>query len=185
MPAAAIEKITVSEFLQMEDFEEGYFYELFNGEIVKRSSPSTDHQRASFNLALILGNHIKEKELGSCFTAPFDVALDDVNLVQPDLLFISAARASIVTERCVEGAPDLVVEILSPGTFKTDRSDKMQLYRRFGIAEYWILDPNYRSVEVYNLQEGEYRLTSFAIEHGAVASTVLKGLKVEVEKVFF
>lgn len=184
MLETAVARITVPEFLEMDSFEEGYFYELLNGEIVKRSSPSTDHQRTSFNLSLILGNYVKEKALGQCFTAPFDVALDEVNLVQPDLLFISAARASIVTENCVEGAPDLVVEILSPGTFKTDRSDKMQLYRRFGIAEYWILDPRNRSIEVYNLQEGEYRLTSFAIETGEAASTVLEGLKVEAGMVF-
>ncbi len=184
MPETTVARVSVREFLELDIFEEGYFYELLNGEIVKRSSPSTDHQRASFNLSLIFGNYVKDKELGTCFAAPFDVALDDTNLVQPDLLFVSAARASIVTENCVEGAPDLVVEILSPGTFKADRSDKMQLYRRFGIAEYWILDPKNRSVEVYNLHGGEYRLASFAIEAGEVASAVLEGLKVEVGKVF-
>lgn len=184
MTVTAIEKITVPEFVELDDFEDGFFYELLNGEIVKRSSPSTDHQSASFNLSLILGNFVKEKKLGRCFTAPFDVVFDEENLVQPDLLFVSAARAGIVTANCVEGAPDLIVEILSPGTFKTDRNDKMKLYRRSGVPEYWIIDPKSRTIEVYVLQDGEYNLASFAVETGDVNSTVLPGLTVSVQQVF-
>lgn len=184
MTITAIEKITVPEFLEMNDFEEGFLYELINGELVKRSSPSTDHQAASFNLALLLGNFVKEKKLGRCFTAPFDVAFDEENLVQPDIIFVSTARAGIITDNCVVGAPDLVVEILSPGTFKTDRNDKMKLYRRFGVSEYWIIDPKSRTIEVYVLQAGDYNLASFAIESGEVVSTVLLGLGIPVQQVF-
>ncbi|MEQ1744950.1 MAG: Uma2 family endonuclease [Saprospiraceae bacterium] len=184
MTLTAIERITVPEFREMADFEEGFFYELINGEIVKRSSPSTGHQAASFNLALIFGNFVKEKKLGRCFTAPFDVAFDEENLTQPDILFVSTARAGIVTENCVEGAPDLVVEILSPGTFKADRDDKMNLYLRFGVAEYWIVDPKNRSIEVYTLESNKYQLFSFSIESGEVVSLVLPGLKVPIEQVF-
>jgi Uma2 family endonuclease len=184
MPATAVEKITVSAFLEMNDFEEGFFYELINGEIVKRSSPSTDHQRASRQLFKLIDAFVSDKKIGECFYAPFDVIFDDVNLAQPDILFVSAARASIVTNKCVEGAPDIVVEILSPGTFKTDRSEKMKLYRRFGIREYWILDPRNRAIEVYELKEGEYSLASFAIESGEVLSGVLEGLKVSLEQVY-
>jgi len=116
--------------------------------------------------------------------APFDVAFDEENLVQPDILFVSTTRAGIVTEHGVEGAPDLVVEILSPGTFKTDRNDKMKLYRRSGVPEYWIIDPKSRTIEVYVLQDGEYNLASFAVETGEIVSTVLLGLSISVQQVF-
>ncbi len=184
MTITAIEKITVPEFLEMDDFEEGFLYELINGELVKRSSPSTDHQRASRQIFNLLHAFVLEKKLGECFYAPFDVALDEENLVQPDIMFVAAARADIVTENCVEGAPDLVVEILSPGTFKTDRNDKMKLYRRFGVSEYWIADPKNRTIEVYVLQTGDYNLASFAVENGEVVSTVLLGLSIPVQQVF-
>ena len=184
MTSTAIEKISVREFQEMEDLEEGFLYELIHGELVKRSSPATDHQTASFNLTLILGNYIKEKKLGRCFTAPFDVIFDEENLTQPDILFVSNAKSAIVTDNCVEGAPDLIVEILSPGTFKTDRGDKMKLYCRFGVAEYWIVDPKNRAIEVYVLKEKTYELLSFGIETGEVESTVLPGFKVPVQEIF-
>jgi len=184
MTLVAIEKITVPEFVELDDFEDGFFYELINGEIVKRSSPSTDHQRASRQVFNILNAFVFEKKLGECFYAPFDVIFDEENLVQPDLLFVSSARAGIITDNCVEGAPDLIVEILSPGTFKTDRNDKMKLYLRSGVPEYWIADPKSRTIEVYVLQDGEYNLVSFAVESGEVSSTVLSGLTVSVQQVF-
>jgi len=184
MSVTTIEKLTVQEFQEMDNLEDGFLYEIINGELVKRSSPSTDHQTASFNLTLILGNFIKEKKLGRCFTAPFDVIFDEENLAQPDILFVAQAKSAIITENCVEGAPDLIVEILSPGTFKTDRGDKMKLYSRFGVAEYWIVDPKNRAVEVYGLKDKTYELISFGIESGEVESTILPGLKIPVEQIF-
>ena len=184
MTAVAIDKLTVPEFLEMDDFEEGYIYELINGEIVRRSSPSTAHQVASENLNFHLQTFVRAQKLGRCFTAPFDVAFDDENLAVPDLFFVRAANVSIISKRCVEGLPDLVVEILSPGTWHTDRGNKMKLYRRFGVAEYWIVDPKNQAIEIHALQNGECELVSFASETGEIESSVLPGFKLDVQKIF-
>lgn len=184
MSVTAIGKLSVQEFMEMDTLEEGFLYELINGELVKRSSPSADHQRSSRQVFKILENFVSTQKLGECFYAPFDVIFDEENLTQPDILFVSQAKSAIVTENCVEGAPDLIIEILSPGTFKTDRGDKMKLYSRFGVQEYWIVDPKNRAVEVYGLSGQVYELISFGIESGVVESTVLPGLKIPVEQIF-
>lgn len=184
MTFTSIAKITVREFLEMDNLETDFLYELINGELVKRSSPSTDHQRCSRQIFNLLNAFVLANKLGECFYAPFDVIFDQENLTQPDILFISEAKSDIITESCVEGAPDLIIEILSPGTFKTDRNVKMKLYRRFAVAEYWIVDPKNRAMEVYVLKDKVYELASFGIETGEVESTVLPGLKVSVQQVF-
>lgn len=175
---------TAREFLDLDIFEDSYFYELINGEIVKRASPSTNHQNASSNLLRILFRHVPDKVGGKIFHAPFDVYLNEENLLQPDIMFVSEANAAIIKKGCIEGAPELIVEILSPATFKTDRGDKFKLYRRFGVAEYWIVDPRTRIVEIYSLQNGDYDMTSFALETGIVHSKLLEGLAVDIEQVF-
>lgn len=177
-------KLTVRAFQALDVFEENYLYELLDGEIVKRSSPDTPHQNASANLLRILFEHIPGKSPGRIFHAPFDVVLSENNMVQPDLIFISAANSGIVKEGCIEGVPDLLVEILSPGTFKTDRGLKFRLYRQAGVAEYWIVDPRSRSIEVYILNEGDYELMWSGLDGEEVESKVLAGLKVSVDEVF-
>ena len=182
---AVLEKTyTVSEFLEMDDFEEGFLYELINGEIVRRASPSTDHQQASSNLEFLMQLHIRENKLGKLFHAPYDVQFDDYNFLQPDIIFVAKENAGIITPGCIQGPPDLLVEILSPGTHKDDRGDKMKVYRRSGVREYWIVDPRNKSIEVYTLKESDYELSFFAMESGEIASNVLDGLKIAVEKVF-
>lgn len=181
----ALEKtLTVREFLELDIFEEGYLYELINGEIVKRASPSTEHQRASTRLLTLFLPFVTSSKLGEIFHAPYDVYLDEENLVQPDIIFVTAANSDIVQKGCIEGIPDLLVEILSPGTYKIDRGDKFKLYQRLGVSEYWIVDPRGRTIEVSTLNEGFYELTWLGEEGGEVESKVLAGLKVHVNEVF-
>ncbi len=182
---AVLEKTyTVSEFLEMDDFEAGFLYELINGEIVRRASPSTDHQRASRNLFRQIDSFVLNNSKGECFCAPYDVQFDDYNFLQPDIIFVATENAGIIKPGCIKGAPDLLVEILSPGTHKDDRGDKMKVYRRSGVREYWIVDPRNKSIEVYTLKDSDYELTFFAMESGEIASQVLEGLTIAVEKVF-
>jgi len=176
--------LTVKEFLELDIFEDGYFYELLNGEIVKRSSPDTDHQNASSNLTFILQSFVRAKKLGQIFFAPYDVYLDEENMPQPDIIFVAKENKAIIKKGCIEGAPNLVVEILSPGTFKKDRGEKFKLYRASGISEYWIVDPRSQTVEIYVLQNGDYDLVSYAVEKGEVESQVLTALRVEAADIF-
>ncbi len=176
-------KISIDDFLEYNDFEEGYLYELINGIIVKRASPSAAHQRVSRHLSRLMDNFIFDNKLGEFFSAPLDVYLTQNDLTQPDLIFVSNANAHIVGSY-INGVPDLVVEILSPGTAKMDKGDKRNLYQKCGISEYWIVDPKSQSIEVYFLEEGIYNLISFAQETGAIESKVLSGFSMNVEGVF-
>jgi Uma2 family endonuclease len=175
--------ITVAELFDME-LEEGYFYELLNGHIVKKQAPSPQHQEAVANINWLLNNFTREKDLGKVYTSPIDVFFDKYNNTQPDVLFIKKDRLFIVTPNGIEGHPDLVIEVLSPSTYRNDRIGKMKLYCEFGVSEYWIVDPIYKVVEVYNLENNAYVMTSNAVETGEITSKVLDDFKTNIEQIF-
>jgi Uma2 family endonuclease len=175
--------ITVEELFQM-DLEEGYYYELLNGHIVKKQAPSPQHQKAVANLNWLINNFIREYELGDCYTSPIDVFFDKYNNTQPDILFIKKERLFIVTPDGIQGHPDLIVEVLSPSSYKNDKVDKMKIYCQFGVSEYWIVDPNNKAVEIYTLENNAYSMSILASESGEVTSKVLADFKVDIEKIF-
>ena len=175
--------ITVEELFNME-LEEGYFYELLNGHIVKKQAPSPQHQEAVANINWFMSSFIRERDLGKVYTSPIDVFFDKYNNTQPDILFIKKERLFIVTKDGIQGQPDLVVEVLSPSTYRVDRIAKMKTYCEFGVSEYWIVDPIYKAVEVYSLENNAYIMTSNAIETGEISSKILDGLTIDLEKVF-
>ena len=176
-------KLTVEELFEME-LEEGFFYELINGNIVKKQAPTPAHQKAVTRLVTIMTNFVLEKQLGEVYTSPIDVFFDKYNNTQPDIIFIRKDRDFIITDNGIEGHPDLIVEVLSPSTFRYDRKEKMELYCGFGVSEYWIVDPKNQSVEVYTLENDRYIMTYFAIEKGDIESKTLEGLKFEVSLIF-
>jgi Uma2 family endonuclease len=135
-------------------------YEILEGELTVTPSPSTKHQTASGNLFILLSQYIKERNLGKLFHAPIDLILESNSVLQPDLLFVSKARQHIITEKAIEGAPDLVVEILSPTTSRTDRVTKAQIYARHSVPAYWIVDPEREAIEIYLLEADGYRLAA-------------------------
>jgi Uma2 family endonuclease len=137
---------------------DGRRYELHEGELSVTPAPGSRHQRISGNLNEILRAHVKDARLGEVFYAPLDCILDQTTVVQPDLVYLESGRAHLVSERGIEGAPTLVVEILSPSTTRIDRSTKRQLYVRYGVPYYWIVDPEARTIEAYVLAEGSYEL---------------------------
>lgn len=155
-------KLTYEDYVELPD--DGRRYEILDGELEMSPAPAPLHQRVSQNLAFALHGHVRERGLGRVYHAPIDVLLADTTIVQPDLVFISAAREAIVTRRAVEGPPDLAVEILSPWSVRRDRVAKATLYARFGIGHYWLLDPEARTFEVYEAERAEYRLVA---THGA------------------
>ena len=175
--------ITVEELFEM-DLEEGYYYELLNGHIVKKQAPSPQHQKAVANLNWFINNFIREHDLGDCYTSPIDVFFDKYNNAQPDILFIKKDRLFIVTKDGIQGHPDLIVEVLSPSSYRNDRIVKMKLYREFGVSEYWIVDPIYKVIEVYSLENNAYTMTTMAAETGEITSKVLEGFKIDIEKIF-
>ncbi|MCU0444571.1 MAG: Uma2 family endonuclease [Microscillaceae bacterium] len=180
----AEKKYTIAEFISLDELDENFYYELINGEIVKKSSPTPWHQLILARVYDSVGNFVKTNQLGTVFFAPVDVFLDKENLVIPDLIYISNTKKSIITNNGIEGSPDLIVEILSPSTAKYDRDGKMKTYKRNQIDEYWIIDPKAQSIEVYIWQNGDYDLLTYAVEGGKIESKVLAGLSLSAQELF-
>src|SRR5882672_3925039 len=151
MPTRAV--LTYSDYAALPD--DGRRYELHRGELSMTPSPRTRHQGAVLALGSRLYDHVKSRGLGRVFVAPTDCILSDVTVVQPDVLYVATDRLSIISERGIEGAPTLVVEVLSPSTAYLDRNRKMSLYEEHGVPYYWIVDPESRSIEAYALAEAQ------------------------------
>lgn len=156
--------------------------ELIDGEVVVTPAPETGHQLVSMSLAAALDRFVRPARLGWVLAAPIDVRLSDTNVVQPDVCFVSREQRDIIIRRGLDGPPDLLVEILSPATRGRDLGAKRELYGRFGVPEYWIVDPRSRSVEVLTLRDGAY--APLAIEGGVVRSAALPGFAMPLAELF-
>ncbi len=164
---------------------DGYRYEVLDGELYMTPPPTIKHQRASFHLALKLGNFVLEHNLGEVLLVPCGVYLPNHPVpVQPDILFVHTRQHEIIGGEYVEGAPDLVVEVLSPSNWLYDRREKFQAYQNAGVPEYWIVDYRAGTIKVFFLEKGTYALLN-QYESGAVAqSRVLEGFTVAVDELF-
>jgi Uma2 family endonuclease len=169
------------EFIPQE--REGDRHELIDGELVVSPVPLDRHQSASSNIVFALETFVRQHRLGRVRTAPSGVRLAHDTLVVPDLYFIVRDRLHLLGEKGMQGPPDLVVEILSPGTRRRDIGLKRELYARFGVAEYWIVDPDAKSVLVLALEEDHYEEISLG-EHGAIVFRVLPNLRLTFDEVF-
>jgi len=164
--------------------EDGNRYELIDGELYVAPAPTTKHQRVSAALFEFVGPFARKQGLGSVFYAPMDVTLDPPRptRVQPDLLFVAQARESIIQEKGIYGAPDLVVEIVSQTSHWADLYDKRDLYRRCGVSEYWIVDPDERYVLVYRFAESAEARKLAASD--TLNTPLLPGLEIPVASIF-
>jgi len=178
-------KLTYDDFLLFPD--DGKRHELIDGEHYVTPSPNTRHQRISGRLYLLIGNWLEAHPVGQLFYAPFDVVFSNFDVVEPDLLYMSNARAAeILTVKHVSGVPELVIEIGSPGTRKRDETLKRRLYERTGVTEYWVVDPDLDAIRVYRRStEGFDRPFELSAEAGDVLSTpLLAGLEIPLARVF-
>ena len=159
-------------------------WELLDGELVMVPSPNIPHQRVATDLVSLLNAFVKERGLGSVYSAPTDVVLSDNNVVQPDLLFISREREHIITRANVQGAPDLAVEIRSPSTAERDLTVKRRPYAEHGVNEYWLVDPDGMTVTVLLLGEGGYEEAGTHRSGQSFASTTVEGSSVSLDEIF-
>ena len=176
--------------LTYEDYErfpvDGKRHELIDGDHHVTPAPSRKHQYVSGWLQARLFSFVGERRLGHVYSAPFDVVLSEADVVQPDLLFVSNERKPRLTERNLQGAPDLVIEISSESTRRTDETTKRKLYERFGVREYWVVDPVLETVRVYRRAAGGF---ASAVELSAEAadrleSPLLAGLELPLAEIF-
>ena len=177
-------QLTYEDYLLFPD--DGKRHEIIDGDHYVTPAPKTKHQKISFNLTVAIGSFVKQRGLGLILAAPSDVILSDENVVQPDLLFVSAARASIVTEDNIHGAPDLVVEIISETTRKKDEVTKRKLYERFGVQEYWVVDPELETVKIFRrTQEGYGRAVELSKEaNDSLTTEFLAGFDLPLAEIF-
>ena len=159
--------------------------ELLDGDLVMVAAPNLKHQKVQFRLGQKLGQFILEHDLGEFFFAPCDVVLSDTDVVQPDLLFVSREREHLLSGgENVQGAPDLVIEILSPATAERDRGYKHELYGRHGVAEYWLVDPMAETVSVHRQRTGVLTVARTFSRKQTLRSSLLPGLELHLEDVF-
>ena len=173
-------KLAYEDYASLPDDER---YELIDGELMPMPSPKKIHQRLVLDLSWIL-RLLEEMGLGELFIAPFDVILSDFNVVQPDLLFVSRERSYIITEDNIRGAPDLVVEILSPSTADYDRTVKRELYERYGVPEYWLVDPYAKTITILRLGADGYNAYAVYGEGDALSSPTLAGFSMNLSELF-
>jgi Uma2 family endonuclease len=184
MPSPGV-KLTYDDFVQFPD--DGLRHELIDGEHYVTPSPNTKHQTVSINLTVLIGSWLEHHPIGRLFHAPFDVVFSHYDVVEPDLLYMSNARAAdALTPKHVRGVPELVVEIGSPGTRKRDETIKRRLYERTGVTEYWIVDPDADTIRVYRREGDAFSQVSvLSAERGDVLTTsLLPNLEIPLARVF-
>ena len=160
-------------------------YELLDGELIMVPAPNLGHQRIGTQLGWRLAQFVTEKGRGEVFFAPCDVVLSNTDVVQPDLLFVSHERAHLLLGGDnVLGAPDLVVEILSPSTAGRDRTLKRALYAKHGVREYWLVDPDARTVTVLRLDGSAFAVVGLYGEEQTLTSPMLAGFAVDLNEIF-
>ncbi len=158
--------------------------QLINGELIMSPAPTPYHQQVLSNLNDFLKTAAKEAG-GRVYFSPIDLFINEKNVVQPDLLFLSKGKLSFVKRRGIDGAPDLIVEILSPSNIFTDRNTKMEKYFEFGVDEFWIIDPGNKTLEIYLRGQSNPAVPYlYLAEEGKVTSTVLKNMEFDLKEIF-
>jgi len=171
-------QMTAAEFLALPESNQPT--QLIDGEMIVTPSPIPAHQRCVLNSIQILEALIPDGEI---FVSPIDLYLDDSNVPQPDVLWIAANGKCVVGEKYLSGPPDLIVEVLSPSTAREDRTVKFLLYEKFGVREYWIVDPA-KLIEVWILDGGRYVRQGIYNIDETFNSPVLGGKMVVVKAIF-
>ena len=160
-------------------------YELLDGELVMAPAPSLRHQRIDTRLSSLLHVFVTERGLGEVFCPPCDVLLSATDVVQPDLIFVAREQRRILAAGdAVRGAPDLVVEILSPSTAARDRTLKRVLYARHGVREYWLVDPDAETVAVMVLSNDGFKVEAVYGQGQTLTSPTLPGFTVNLDEIF-
>jgi len=174
-------KYTDADYMML---EEGAPFQLINNNLIMSPSPNPFHQAIAIRLGQIILNFLDDKDFNDYLGTDVDVKFDDGNVFRPDIVYISEARRQeILTDRII-GAPDMVIEILSPSNAYYDLRHKKDLYEKFGVKEYIIIDPIAEDAELYSLKNGAYYIHQKAKKAEALNSILLTGLRFDLAKIF-
>ncbi len=175
-------KYTYQDYLKLP--EDGKRHEILNGELIMTPAPTPLHQLTSGAIYKLLSNYVEQHHLGYVLYAPCDVVLDEFHVVQPDILYISKANKKIISDNNINGVPDLIIEIISPTTAYYDLVEKKDIYQRFGVREYWLVDPKRRSIQIFVLKKSKFIQDQELIKSGKIYSNVLPQLQLSIEQIF-
>jgi Uma2 family endonuclease len=164
--------------------EDGHRYEVVRGVLYMAPAPSMDHQASVTRFVYFLMEHVEFKGLGRVFVAPADVELSPCDIVQPDVFVVLNAHLDYITSSRLIGSPDLVVEVASPGTARHDLNEKLKAYARAGVPEYWIVNPDARTIEVLKLEGSAFYSLGLFSGSAMLPSLVAPDLPVKVEQFF-
>jgi len=182
MGVEVVPKLTFEQFRQLPD--DGKRYELVRGEVHLTPSPTTKHQLVLQRLFASLNSHLSKNPLGRMLIAPLDVRLGADTALQPDMRYVANAHVAIIQEDYIRGAPDLVVEILSPSTAAHDRATKLHLYAEAGVGEMWFIDPQAKTVELLKLQGNKYLVEAALAGRQTLTSTSFPGWELPLPDLF-
>jgi Uma2 family endonuclease len=178
----SVKPFTYDDYLALPD--DGKRYEIIGGELSLTPAPSTRHQKIQIRLGALLLTHVDKYSLGSVFTSPTDLALSLVDIVQPDILYVAQGQSHIIAERNIVGIPNLIIEIVSPSSSKRDREEKLDLYQHYGLLEYWIVDPEIQTVEVFLYSESRLQRVETLKVGGQLHANQIPGLVLEIAEIF-
>ncbi len=177
-------KLTYQDYLELPE-EPGCRHEILDGQLIKEPSPNIPHQRVSRRLHRTLEDYFWQVDpAGEVFSAPLDVTLGKHTVVQPDLLYVAGNQQEIVKHTRIDGAPLLIVEVLSPATSRKDRLQKREMYQAAGIRHYWLADPQQQSLECYQLQQGSYILAASSMDDELLRHPAFQGLGIDLGKLW-
>ena len=174
--------LTVAEYRNLP--ETGPRYQLIEGDLYMAPAPNRFHQDISRNLVVLFANYLLRHPIGVLYDAPFDVYLTDFDVFQPDLLIVLNENRKILTDAGAEGAPNLVVEVLSPKTRQLDLVNKKRVYARMGVKELWIIDPDKKEVAIYRFDQDPTDPVATLSGEMEVSSPLLPGLAIALPDIF-
>jgi Uma2 family endonuclease len=175
---------TVEEYFKLDDDQR---YEVLDGELIMVPAPGIFHQRAITRLGTLIDVHVVANDLGECFHTPFDVVLSDLTVVQPDFTFVSKERFNELYDgHGLTGAPDLVIEVVSPSSERRDRTQKRELYRKVGVSWLMLVEPKRRIIEVFrlDLERDAYLLDTSAAGNEPLEFGLFEGLVIDLGSVW-
>ena len=160
------------------------YYQVIEGDLLMSPSPTTYHQELIGRIFSAIDRFLEKRRLGRVFLAPLDVFLTETNVFQPDVMFVSKDHSSIITAKGIEGAPDLVIEILSPSTAVYDKRSKRKIYARTGVQEFWLVDPEIKQIQIFHLAEDSETPVATHGPKAVFSSRLLPGLKFKASSIF-
>jgi Uma2 family endonuclease len=180
-PERSSPKLTYADYVLFPD--DGLRHEIIDGEHYVTPSPATRHQRIAGNLYYFIRDYLETHPIGEVFIAPFDVLLSNFDIVVPDLVYVSHERAHLITSKNLQGAADLVIEILSPSTRRRDERLKRELYERVGVVEYWLIDPERDAIDVFRRVDATFQKPVEYARDQILTTGLLAGIALPVSRI--